>query len=136
MLEGKNKNSNKNVQENDYDAIKLLIERFSSGIRELDHKIISSVFHQKSNSFSLTSRGVCFEPYEAWTKIIKSAKSNDAHIFKENFSINIIKIDVIKTIASAKVEWNFENTRIVDLYNLIKEDDDWVIVNQVYHTFS
>jgi hypothetical protein len=119
----------------DNKEIQKVIERFFQGVRDLDAKLISSVFHPQSNSFSLTSRGICIEPAETWSNIIQNAKTDENHLFRERFSSNILKIDIAGTAASVKVEWIFESVKIIDFYNLIKTEGKWYIVNRVYHTF-
>lgn len=115
--------------------IESTITEFSNGISKLDAKLISEVFHPRSSSFSLTPRGVCIEPFEAWPDIIKQAKDDRTHLFHEKFSHQTLRIDISGNAASAKVEWIFESARIVDYYNMLKIEGRWLIVNQVYHTF-
>lgn len=130
--DGRNSNA---VSNPDKAAIEGLIERFAEGIRTLDADLISSVFHPEASSFSLTSRGICIEPAGAWPKIIEQATADDSHLFREDFSVRSLMIDIAGTAASAKVEWQFESARIIDFYCLIKTDSGWLIANQVYHTF-
>jgi ketosteroid isomerase-like protein len=119
----------------DEKAIRQAIEQFIQGIRDLDAESIASVFHPDADSLSLTPRGICIEPAEAWPKIIEQAKAESTHMFREDFSVRILNIEVVGTVAAAKVEWTFESARIVDFYNMLKTEGKWLIVNQVYHTF-
>jgi hypothetical protein len=122
------------ISELEKKEIESVIEQFFDGIRKLDVELISEVFHPQSSSFSITPRGVCIEPFESWPRIIKQAKDDSAHLFHERFSLKILRTDITGSAASAKVEWTFESTRIVDYYNLLKIEGKWLIVNQVYHT--
>jgi len=116
-------------------AIGLMVEQFSEGIRSLDAEMISAIFHPHSSSFSVTPRGICIEPAEAWPRIIEQAKADSTHLFRERFSVRILGADIVGTVATAKVEWTFESARIVDFYNMLKIEGKWLIVNQVYRTF-
>jgi hypothetical protein len=124
------------VANQDATAIQKMIERFAEVIRTLDADLVSSVFHPQASSFSLTSRGICIEPAKAWPEIIRKANADSAHLFRERFSVRTVNIDVDGSVASAKVEWKFESARIVDFYNLLKTDRGWLIINQVYHTYT
>jgi hypothetical protein len=114
-------------------AIRKVIARFSEGIRDLDADQVSSIFHQEANSFSVTPSGICIEPHSAWPRIIKRARADSAHLFREPFTVRILNIDIAGTAATAKVEWKFESATIVDFYNMLKIEGNWLIVNQVYH---
>jgi len=116
-------------------AIRLTIDRFIKGIRELDSELILSAFHPLANSYSMTPNGLCIEPAKAWPKIIRQAKSDKNHLFQQTFSAKILKIEIVRTVAAARVEWTFKNTKIIDFYNMLKTEREWLIVNQVYHTF-
>ncbi|UCE25196.1 MAG: nuclear transport factor 2 family protein [Candidatus Zixiibacteriota bacterium] len=116
-------------------AIVKTIEQFFDGIRRLDADSITAIFHPRADSFSLTPRGVCIEPAQVWRDIINQVRDNPEHLFHESFSGRILDIDVVGTVGTAKVEWIFKSARIVDFYNLLKVDGNWLIVNQVYHTF-
>jgi hypothetical protein len=117
-------------------AIQGTIDRFACGIRQLDGGLVSSAFHSEGSSFSVTARGICIEPAKAWAEIMRQARNDDAHLFRERFSVQTLHIDVAGTAATAKVEWEFQSTRVVDFYNLLKTGDGWLITGQVYHTFS
>lgn len=118
----------------DEQAIRELIDQFSRGIRSLDADLVSSVFHPEASSFSLTPRGMCIEPFDAWPKIIEQAAADRAHLFREHFTVRVLSVEVIGTVAAAKVEWEFESAKIIDFYNFIRTDSGWLITNQVYHT--
>jgi hypothetical protein len=115
-------------------AIQKVIDRFVEGIRKLNPDLVSSVFHPKATSFSITPNGICLEPFDSWSEILKKAEADDSHIFNENFTASILNIDIVGTVASAKVEWTFQSCKIVDFYNLIETENGWLITNQVYHT--
>lgn len=119
----------------DDQAIRKLISRFVKGIRTLDADLVSSIFHPRALSFSPTSRGVCIEPVETWPETLRIAREDSNHVFREEFSVETLAIDIAGAVAIAKVEWTFESCRIVDFYNLLKMEGGWLIANQVYNTF-
>lgn len=119
----------------DEQAIGKVIDMFARGIRGLDADLVCSVFHPEANSFSVTPRGICIEPCDAWPKIIQQATTDKAHLFREQFSVEILSVEIVGTVAAAKVRWEFESAGIIDFYNLLKTDSGWLITNQVYHTF-
>lgn len=135
-----NRNNHSNGEaasaEADRETIVKTIEQFFDGIRHLDAELINAIFHPRANSFSLTPRGVCVEPAEAWPDIINQARNDPEHLFHEPFSGRILDTDVVGTVATAKVEWIFKSATIVDFYNLLKVEGNWLIVNQVYHTLT
>ncbi|HUV29953.1 MAG TPA: nuclear transport factor 2 family protein [Acidobacteriota bacterium] len=118
----------------DEKAILEVIEQFAEGIRKLDPHLVSSVFHPKALSFSITPRGICIEPVEAWPEILRKAREDSDHLFREKFSVQTLNIDIAGTAASAKVEWEFESSKIIDFYNLLEMESGWLITNQVYDT--
>jgi hypothetical protein len=124
------------VGKQDENAILQTIQQFIDGISNLDAEIIAATFHPEATSFSCTSRGVCVEPASTWHQMIDQARSDPNHLFRQECSTRILDIDVVDTAAAAKVEWIFGDTRVVDFYNLLRVDDRWYIVNQVYHLFG
>jgi len=134
VTDGQKSDSNTTTKQDDT-AIRNIIDRFAEGIRTLNVDFVSSAFHPQALSFSITSRGVCIEPTEAWPEILGMARADSNHIFQEKFSVRTLNIDIAGTAAIAKVEWIFESSRIIDFYNLLKTESGWLITNQVYHTF-
>ena len=135
MESNKSRSDDEIADELEERAVRLTIERFVQGIRNLDAGLIASVFHPGADSLSITPRGICIEPAEAWPRIIQQARADSGHMFRGDFSVQILNIEVVGTVAAAKVEWIFESARIVDFYNMLKTEGKWLIVNQVYHTF-
>jgi hypothetical protein len=117
-------------------AVEDTIRLFTEGIRNLETDKVVRAFHPQATSFSHTPRGICIEPAEKWPGIMDKAKTDVKHLFQEDSSVRILSVDVVGMAAAAKVEWIFQSARIVDFYNLLKVDNHWCIVNQVYHTFA
>lgn len=124
------------VSESEAKAVRSVIHQFCDGISNLDAAAIALAFHDDGSSFSVTPRGLCIEPAANWPGIIEKAKNDSSHLFRQQHSKRTLKIDIVGTVAAAKVEWLFETTRIVDFYNLAKIDGRWYIMNQVYHVFN
>ena len=124
------------VSDSEAKAVRSVIRRFCDGITNLDVVAIADAFHADGSSFSVTPRGLCIEPSANWTEIIEKAKSDPGHLFRQEHSYRILKIDVAGSVAAAKVEWLFKTTRVLDFYNLAAIDGRWFIMNQVYHVFN
>lgn len=124
------------ASESEVKAVREVIHQFCDGIGNLDAAAIAQAFHADGSSFSVTPRGLCIEPAANWTEIIEKAKSDPGHLFRQKHSNRILKIDIVSSVAAAKVEWLFETTRVLDFYNLAKIDGRWYIMNQVYHVFD
>jgi hypothetical protein len=117
-------------------AVRSVIRQFCDGISNLDVAAVAQAFHADGSSFSVTPRGLCIEPAANWPAIIATAQSDPGHLFRQEHSNRILRMDIVDSVASAKVEWLFETTRVIDFYNLAKIDGRWYIMNQVYHVFN
>ena len=51
----------------------------------------------------------------------------------EPYHMRIISTDVTGAIATIKVEDLYQGLRFTDYLTLLKTDDNWVIVNKVFH---
>ena len=124
------------VSESEVKAVREVIHQFCDGISNLDAAAIGKAFHADGCSFSVTPRGLCIEPAANWPEIIENAKNDSGHLFRQKHSKRILRIDIVDSVAAAKVEWFFKTTRVLDLYNLAKINGRWYIMNQVYHVFD
>ncbi len=59
---------------------------------------------------------------------------NDSNGAAQDLVYKISKIEIVGTIASVRVETdNWTGNRFTDFFNLVKVDEDWKIMNKIFH---
>ena len=109
------------------------IKNYMKGISERKFEYIAKVWYDKAKMFGLTigkkllisDQNIWKKDYERQIKDPKYKKTSE-----------LLSIDLVGTIASAKVKTIIESSKgtvvYIDFLNLLKIDDTWQIVNKIY----
>lgn len=115
----------------EYRAIESLLQHYLNGAMSGRGEVMRPAFHPDATVFGYVGADLFAGPIESlftW---------NDANGAAENLKSQITKIEIIGTIASVRVELDdWTGHRFTDLFNLLKVDGKWRIMNKIFHTHN
>ncbi len=115
----------------EYRAIEALLQHYLNGAMSGHGEVMRPAFHPDATVFGYVGADLFAGPIESlftW---------NDANGAAENLKSQITKIEIIGTIASVRVELDdWTGHRFTDLFNLLKVDGKWRIMNKIFHTHN
>ena len=115
-----------NVSEND--AITKAVQHYIDGAKSGKGDDMKPAFHKDATSFGYVGTDLFAGPIEklfAWT---------DENGPATGLQARIARIDVADTVATVRLELDdWTGNRFTDLFTLLKVDDEWKIMNKVFH---
>lgn len=112
----------------DYDAISAVIQHYIDGARSGRGEDMKPAFHQDATIFGYVGPDLFAGPIQGlydW---------NDQNGPATDIQTRIVSIDIVGTVASARLETeNWTGHRFTDFLNLLKVDHQWKIMNKVFH---
>jgi hypothetical protein len=113
----------------DYDDITKAIQPYLDGAKAGKGDAMKPAFHANATVYGYLGDTLVSGPIKLiydWADSIGPAP---------NVTPRVVKVDVAGTAASARVEVdNWQKHRFTDVFNLLKIDGKWVIVNKIFHT--
>ena len=122
---------NKTIQqyEQDVDAISAVLQTYVEGGRKGDASIMKPAFRDNATIHGYIGGNLLAGSIQIlydWVTENLPAKG---------LEFEIINIDVVNTIATARVEsTNWLGNHFTDQFTLLKENGKWIIVSKVFHT--
>ncbi len=118
-----------NVSEND--AITKTIQHYIDGAKSGKGDDMKPAFHKDATIFGYAGADLFAGPIQLlfdW---------NDENGPATGLQARIARIDVADTVATVRLELDdWTGNRFTDLFTLLKVDDEWKIMNKVFHTHS
>ena len=119
-------NAPKNVSE--HDAITKAVQHYIDGAKSGKGDDMKPAFHEDATIFGYVGTDLFAGPIEklfAW---------NDENGPATGLQARIARIDVADTVATVRLELDdWTGNRFTDLFTLLKVDDEWKIMNMVFH---
>ena len=113
---------------NEYEAISATIQHYLDGAISGRGDDMKPAFHADATIYGYVGPDLFAGPIQL---LFDHVDENEA---ASDLKARIAGIDITGTIASAKVESdNWGGHRFTDLFNLLKVDGEWKIVNKVFH---
>jgi len=114
---------------NDYEAItKLVTSHYLKGAISGKGSEMKPSFHKDATWFGYVGPDLVAGPVQTlfdW---------NDSNGAAKDLVYNISKIEIVGSIASVRIELdNWTGNRFTDLFNLLKVDGKWKVMNKVFH---
>ena len=110
------------------DAITRTVQHYIDGAKSGRGDDMKPAFHEKATIFGYVGPDMVADPIQAlfdW---------NDENGPATDLEARIASIEVSGTVATARVEAdNWTGHRFTDLFNLLKVDGEWKIINKVFH---
>lgn len=115
-----------NIKPDDFSSISAIIQQYFDGLYNGDVAKLSTIFHQDAWLKAPGSRRSLTE----WLANVASrpipAKQGSAFEFK------LLAIDVVKDQAMVKIYCPLFGFNYIDFLGLLKEQEQWLIVNKMY----
>ena len=113
---------------NEYDAIAQVVQHYINGAKSGKGDDMKPAFHKDATIFGYVGANLFAGPIQqlfAW---------NDQNGPATGLQARIVSIDLIDTVATVRLELeNWTGNRFTDLFTLLKVDDEWKIMNKVFH---
>jgi hypothetical protein len=113
---------------NEYNDIAEVIQCYIEGAKSGQGDDMSPAFHKDATVFGYVGADLFAGPIEllfSWNNENGSATELIAHV---------ASIDIIGTVATVRLELdNWTGYRFTDLFTLLKVDNQWKIMNKVFH---
>lgn len=115
----------------DYDAISKVIQHYIDGAISGKGSDMKPAFHENATIFGFVGPDLFSGPIQGLYEW------NDENGPASGLVSRIVSIDVVESVASARVESdNWTGHRFTDFFNLLKLDGQWKIMNKVFHLYS
>ncbi|KWT72971.1 Permeases of the major facilitator superfamily [Hyphomicrobium sulfonivorans] len=115
----------------DYEEIVKAVQPYLDGAKAGDGEAMKASFHKDATVYGYLGDTLVAGPMKLiydWANSIGPAP---------NVNPRIVKVDVAGTAASVRVEVdNWQQHRFTDVFNLLKIDGKWTIVNKIFHTHA
>jgi hypothetical protein len=115
----------------EYDAIHSVIQHYIDGAISGKGELMRPAFHKDATIFGYAGADFFAGPIQSlydW---------NDANGPATELQSRIVSIYLTETIASVRVESdNWTGHRFTDFFTLLKVDNEWKIMNKVFHLHS
>lgn len=110
------------------DAISQVVQQYLDGARSGSGEQMKQAFHEDATIFGYIGGDLFAGPIQQlfdW---------NDDNGPARELQARIASIDLIDTVATVRLELeNWTSHRFTDLFTLLKVDDQWKIMNKVFH---
>ena len=112
----------------EHDAIIEIVEQYIDGAKSGSGERMKPAFHEDATIFGYIGPDLFAGPIQLlfdW---------NDDNGPATELQARIASIDLINTVATVRLELeNWTGNRFTDLFTLLKVDDQWKIMNKVFH---
>ena len=120
--------SNAPTELSDYDAITKTVQHYIDGTKSGRGADMKPAFHEDATIFGYSGTDLFAGPIQQlfdW---------NDQNGPATGLQACITSINIIGTIASVRLELDdWTGSRFTDLFTMLKVDDEWKIMNKVFH---
>lgn len=107
-----------------------VIENYFEGIYKGDVELLRSVFHRDTLLFG-NIKGIPYQKnVDGYLAVVATRKSPE--VLNEPFQMEVLSIEVIGTIALAKVHVPMLGYNYYDYLSLLKLDQEWKIVSKLF----
>lgn len=114
----------------DRHAIGLVLDDYFSGLYTGDTDLLRSVFHPQAASFASVNGQPFHTTIGAWLESVAN-RTSPAEL-GERCSMTVMSVDVLGTIAIAKVHVPARGFNYYNFLSLLRQDGQWLIVNKVF----
>ena len=112
----------------DYERIASVVDVYLAGARSGSGAEMKPAFHSEATVYGYVREGLFAGPIQQlfdW-----NVKNGPA----ANLEARIASIDLVGSVATVRLELdNWTGDRFIDLFTLLKVDDEWKIMNKVFH---
>jgi Putative lumazine-binding len=115
----------------DEQAIRQHIERhYFDGVRRSDTALAHRAFHPVAKMYFIRDGKLVERTIPDWLGVI--AKNAPQPAQPDSFKRRVLEVDVSGNAAVAKLQLDYADAVIIDYMSLLKEGDQWRIVNKIF----
>ena len=123
--------SNETTVVGEYEAIAGVVQHYIDGAKTGRGEDMKPAFHEDATVFGYVGDELFAGPIQ------QLFEWNDDNGPAKDLEARIASIDLIDTVATVRVELhNWTGNRFTDLFTLLKVDEEWKIMNKVFHLHS
>jgi protease I len=115
----------------DFDLIARTVQLYFEGMYYSDVEKLKKAFHPNAVLHGYIEGELIHLPLDGWLERVKCvpapAESGEA------YDMRIVSIDVTGRVAAVKVADLYIGRRFTDYLSLVKVEDNWVIVDKIFH---
>ncbi len=115
----------------DLDKIVQTVQHYFEGMYHSDTESLKTAFDPDAFLHGYFEGQLVHLPFNAWLKQIESRPAPSKN--DEPYMMNIVSVDITDNIAQVKVFDLYMGKYFTDYLSLIKVDDNWVIMNKMFH---
>ena len=119
-----------NTTAKDIELIQQTVKCYIDGNYYSDLEKIKKALHPNFQTIGYFEGELDFEPLEPYLKYLEELKPSES---REEFFMKIVSIDVTGNAAVVKLYELILGQRATDYLSLLKVDDNWVIVGELYY---
>jgi len=114
----------------DHEAVLAVVDAYCKGVFQGDAGLLRSVFHPKAALFAEVRGQPYHKPLDDYLEVVANRQSPQAR--GERFRMKPVSVEVVHTIAFAKVHCPMYEFNYTDYLSLVHEDGRWMIVNKLF----
>ena len=118
-------------ENNDLDKIMQTVHYYFEGMYHSDTETLKKAFDPDAFLHGYFEGQLVHLPFNAWLKQVESRPAPSRN--GEPYMMNIVSVDITDSIAQVKVFDLYMGKYFTDYLSLIKVDDNWVIMNKMFH---
>ena len=120
-----------NTRTNDIDLIQQTIQHYFDGLYHSDVEKLGRAFHPRAQVMGFFNGNLSILSLGQFTDFVKATPPPSEN--GEAYDMKIVSMDITGNEAVVKVEDLYLGLRFTDYLSLLRIDNNWVIVNKVYH---
>jgi hypothetical protein len=115
----------------DLDLIVQTVQLYFEGMYHSDVEKLKKAFHSKAVLHGYIEGEFIHLPLDGWLEHVSGVTAPAES--GEEYDMRIVSIDVTSTVAAVKVADLYIGRRFTDYLSLVKVEDNWVIVDKIFH---
>jgi hypothetical protein len=116
---------------NDTELINQTVEHYFKGMYHGDVERLKKAFHPQALVIGYFDGNLAFNSLDQFLGFIKAAPVPSGK--GEEYDMRIVSMDITGAVGIVKVADLYQGRRFTDYLSMLKEGDNWVIINKAFH---
>ncbi len=112
-------------------SIRQTVQLYFDGMYHSDIEKLKKAFHPTASLMGYFSGSLTYIPLEKWLEMVAARPSPAKN--GEEYNMRLVSMDLTENVAMVKVRDLYLGLWFTDYLSLLKIDDDWLIVNKIFH---
>ncbi len=115
----------------DTELINQTVEHYFKGMYHGDVERLKKAFHPQALVIGYFDGNLAFNSLDQFLGFIKAAPVPSEK--GEDYDMQIVSMDITGAVGTVKVADLYQGRRFTDYLSMLKEGDNWVIINKAFH---